>query len=325
MSWNLPPQGITPAQASAGFQVHGEPVNPALLQRHNPLGDAIQEAIKTVVGVLDQQRRDKIANSLLAVDNAPKATAVDGTQPGTGTPSTALTSDEIKQNLTATYGGTQQGGFPTQDSGVVPDMGGVRAYLEKQAFDKQQQDDFDRNLKNQLTQSRIDKNNLPPRDPAMPEWQYKLLHPDEFPQKPDADTLAARKLHDKIYGDVATKAAAFNVTPEDFANDSEVKFVFQKSGQVASPSDLQNPDNIPFIMATGKLGNHYINAPYQDYVKLKNEAGSIPGKPAAAKSEQPSSALTQSDIELAMKARNDPAASPEHKAAAERILGAAGL
>lgn len=221
MSWNLQPQGVNPTQGAVNFSGGLSPT----IRTGNATADAINEAIKAVGEILQERRRDKIANQLLAVDNAPKAVAVDGTQPGSGTPDTALTSAMVQQNLNATYGGTQQGGFPTQDSGKVPDMGGVDALQTSDLIRKRLQSQQSDALDLQLTQAKInhlehpvlrasgagtDKPITPLQQAQIDHWQWMQEHgkgagtlPTE--QAPPAAAIEYLKQHPEAAPDFEAK------------------------------------------------------------------------------------------------------------------------
>jgi len=98
MAWNPTPVGVTPAQASAGFAVHARPsLKASSNYSHVRITSRprFRKRLRLLPGFWSNAERDQIANQLLAVDNAPKATAVDGTQAERGRQT--RTTDAMKQ------------------------------------------------------------------------------------------------------------------------------------------------------------------------------------------------------------------------------------
>lgn len=77
MPWLNFDQGRTPAELSAGYQVHGGSLPSGLLQRHNPYLEAIKAIAPGVKAFLDKKKNDDIANQLQNIINPPRAEALD--------------------------------------------------------------------------------------------------------------------------------------------------------------------------------------------------------------------------------------------------------
>lgn len=213
MAWNSTPEGITPAQASAGFTFHAPQVPEGLVEmlaRRNSIAPQIQQAFDAVTKVLQDRRRDQIANQLLAAE-APKATSVDGTQAGTGTPDTQLTAAMQAQN--------QRLGYSTEPSAGGMDTLMIANELQKRQADQQkaQQDALHQNLQNWNIGADIFKKTHPELAPAKP------LSPTEarmeFQNTPEyLDWQQKNKAYNATAGQLNALTASHNLTIPDIPN-----------------------------------------------------------------------------------------------------------
>lgn len=194
--WNPTPQSPTIADAQSGYQVHGVPVNPALLQVQNPAANAIKALVAEVTAVMRQQERNDIANRILAIDNAPKAQAVNpetgqvdpNYHPPAGTPDAQLHQAMVEQNLRL--------GAPTTP-GQAPNGGGwkeleVRDAVMKHLQDRQaiEQAAADAQQHARFVESEITRNNRPPL--------AKAYRPPEMIQTPTGPKTVAQANYDRL-------------------------------------------------------------------------------------------------------------------------------
>lgn len=225
MAWNWKPQGVGPTEGNISFSGG---ISPQYAPR-NQISDAAQEAIKTITAFLQQKERNEIANQILAVDNAPKAVAVNGMQPDSTryTPDRMLTQAMMARNVSQ--------GLPAQDSGRVPDYGGVTglqtADLMRERMRERLKEDWqmeDRPLDLAIKKAAIINKLRPPaphRDPndLTPDFKYKVTHPELFPKKPEydpaqmADYTAQRGAYYGERNDLDKKMRQYGLTPEQFA------------------------------------------------------------------------------------------------------------
>lgn len=66
MAWNNEPQGISPAQASAGFHVSGDSPNPNLYPHAPNPNETIANAVSAVTKIIAQKKADEQANAILS-------------------------------------------------------------------------------------------------------------------------------------------------------------------------------------------------------------------------------------------------------------------
>lgn len=233
MPWNIQPQGVTPAQAQAGFQVHGTGISPGLLVQQHPISDAVQQAMKVITGILDERRRDKIANQLLAVDNAANY------------PSVEKSGDETDPNNPGAYA---LKGLPTSG-----DLGGVRAYVERLALEKQQQERLHQKLVDDKLAADIDRVKHPvfaPRQPPAPPNPITQANFDrqEFERSPQwQDYLEKNKQYESNASALNAVATTHGLTIPDIPqiDFNSVKFVAGR--------DLLDKDNNP--LTRPKIGD----------------------------------------------------------------------
>lgn len=115
MPWNIEPRPTFAELAEQGGQIHGSSLPSGLLQRRNPMAEIIGLIGQQAFDYLQKRQQDQRANELLATLDSQKATAVDPSLAGTGTPDTSLSTAQAAQNAAL--------GYPTKAQ--TPQMGGT--------------------------------------------------------------------------------------------------------------------------------------------------------------------------------------------------------